>query len=554
MAKEILLIPAAARTFKALRDLGYDLNSAVCDIIDNSITRGKAGNVYIWFDHDKNKQFRIRIYDDGYGMTGGRLEEAMRIGSKNDDYEKGDLSKFGMGMKTASLSQANKLTVISRRHTEMSSYCWDMQHVSTSDKWELLQNSESEIDKILSVLISERHGTDAVFLQKLFARKSMTAVLWDDLKDFQDNYNAYRSLVSAENFYHKTSDELVLYIRLIFHRFLSGENDAKKLNIYFNSKKLSPFDPFCRNEENTIELDMPLRKKHFRFEGIEDPVIIHRYILPTNPSKPGRFRFSSQKAWEEAKGVLSWNEAQGYYIYRNNRLISFGGWFRTKALDEHDKLARASIDLTEAHDELFTLTVNKNKVKLPEELKHHLIDNVNKGFIAQAKTRYSAAEKKLKPVINNDIRSKVKKVSHLSNELVNAENITVTEHHRDNIIVIKNPYGSKVSEDLTYKMLEAGQKIISKAFVDDKYFWKMIPSPDSDFQVLVNKNHPFYEFAYGDCESDQKTTAIMDAFLFAMSFIELKCITDNNEFLFEQVKEVASSVLKKFVEDKILQP
>ena len=119
-------------------------------------------------------------------------------------------------------------------------------------------------------------------------------------------------------------------------------------------------------------------------------------------------------------------------------------------------------------------------------------------------------------------------------------------------IVIKNSYGSKISEDLTYKMLEAGQKIVSASFGDAKYFWKMIPNPDSEFQAVVNKDHPFYEVVYGNPDKDKKTTAIMDAFLITMSFIELKCITEKNEYLFEQMKEVASSVLKKFVEKNIL--
>ena len=61
----------------------------------------------------------------------------------------------------------------------------------------------------------------------------------------------------------------------------------------------------------------------------------------------------------------------------------------------------------------------------------------------------------------------------------------------------------------------------------------MVPSPDSDFQVLINENHPFYDIVYGDGKTNKKATAIMDAFLFTMSYVELKCITDNNEFLFE---------------------
>lgn len=552
MANKITSIPAAARTFKALRDLGYDLNSAVSDIVDNSISRGKAKNVYIWFDSDEKSKFRIRINDDGVGMTSYKLQEAMRIGSSVDDYEDGDLSKYGMGMKTASLSQATKLTVISKTsRSPLSCFIWDMQHVKNTDKWELFENTPAELSILMNNLLWERAAADRMILQKLFSGPSLTSVLWDEMTDFQNNFDSYTSKVVAQNFYFRTIDRLILYLRLVFHRFLSGENNVRKTNIFFNSEKLTPFDPFCREEEHTKEMELSTKYGQFVIHPKLPPITIRRFILPTNPTKPGRYKFSTQKAWEEAKGLLSWNESQGYYVYRNNRLIKFGGWYRTKALDEHDKLARASIDLTSDHDELFTLDVKKTKIQFPELLKNHLTDNINKGFIAAAKTRYNATEKKALPVVN-DVRGKAKKVSHLSSALVSADRITVTEQGNSKQLVINNKYGKIITDDVTYRMLEAGQKIISTAFKDDTYFWKMVPSPDSDFQVLVNKKHPFYNIVYGDAETDKRTTAIMDAFLFTMSFIELKCITENNEFLFEEMRVVAANVLKKFIEDKIL--
>jgi hypothetical protein len=154
--------------------------------------------------------------------------------------------------------------------------------------------------------------------------------------------------------------------------------------------------------------------------------------------------------------------------------------------------------------------------------------------------------------VQNVVREKSKKVSHLSAELVRADNISVTSNKNNTSLLIKNKYGTKVTEDTTYRDLEAGQKIISKSFGDHLFFWKMIPSPHNEFQVLVNTDHPFYDKVYGDSEKDKKITAIMDAFLFTMSFIELKCITNNNELLFDQMKEVASTVLAKFIDEKIL--
>jgi len=548
MAERITSIPGASRTVKALRDFGYDLDSAVADIVDNSISRGRARNIYIEFGKDPNGLFRLLVMDDGQGMDCATLEEAMRIGSGNIDYVKGDLSKYGMGMKTASMSQASVLTVLSRMEGHhQTAYRWDLNHVDRKDKWEIFRLSAGDIREIREGLASIENND----LGALFEGRSWTVVMWENLVKFQKDHDSYGSSVSAQNYFFRVSDRLATYLRLVFHRFLSGENSARKTNLYVNGSKLEPLDPFCRNEEHTFELKLSDRLGNFVIDEGLSPIVIRRYVLPTNPKKPGRYRFSSVKAWEEASGTRSWNESQGYYVYRNNRLVNWGGWYRTKALDEHDKLARASIDLTNEHDELFTIDVKKTRIQFPEELRNHLKDHVNSKFIAEAKRRYAGSERRTAEVVNA-VRDQARKVSHLATELVREDDITVTEGRKKGELVIRNRYGRKVSDDQTYRMLEAGKRIVSAPFGDSDLFWKMVPSPHNEFQVMVNSEHPFYELVYGDAERDRKTTAIMDAFLFTMSFVELKCITNGNEALFDQMKEVASSVLEKFVKEEII--
>jgi hypothetical protein len=548
MADIITSIPGAKRTLNALSDIGYDLNAAVADIIDYSISRGKAKNIYIDFNCNKDKTYYVYFMDDGIGMNSKTLQEAMRIGSSNDDYVSGDLSKYGMGLKTASTSQANKLIVLSKMEgCHQAAFAWDQNHVNKTDRWEMLKYSSNEIIELKNNIIKK----NSYGVSKIIDSKSWTVVCWEEMTYFQKNYNSYMSKVTAETYFNRTLDNLETYLRLVFHRFINGEGNARKTNIYLNTKKLKGLDPFCRDEEHTKQLELSDKNGNFIIDQNLSPIIIRRYILPTNPKKPGDYRFSSIENWEEASGTMSWNESQGYYVFRNNRLISWGGWYRTKALDEHDKLARASIDLTDEHDDLFTIDVKKTRIQFPEELKNHLKDNVNNKFISEAKKRYAGSEKKKNDVVNV-VREKSKKVSHLSSDLVKQDNISVKEGAAKINLIINNKYGQKITNDMTYKMLDVGQKIISTSFGNSDLFWKMVPNPYNEFQVLVNTDHPFYDIVYGDAEKDKKITAIMDAFLFTMSFIELKCITNNNEMLFDQMKEVASSVLNKFIDEKIL--
>ncbi len=551
MAEKVVSLPAAARTLHALRDLGYDMNSAVADVVDNSISRGRAKNIRVYFGRDKQEKFHVWICDDGVGMSSDELKNAMQLGSSNN-YVRGDLSKYGMGLKTASLSQASKLTVLSKRkryHT--AGYSWDMYHVNKVDRWEMFRLDKREISKTALSLVANSDAFGAAYFKKLFSGQSWTVVIWEDLKEFQSNHDSYESGVTANNYYYRELEKLSLYLRMVFGRFISGENSARKINLFLGNRKLTAFDPFCRNERHTLEI--PLTKKHgnFLLDHRFEPIRIRRYVLPTNPARPGEFKFSKAEAWEEAKGNLSWNESQGFYVYRNNRLINWGGWYKTKTLDEHDKLARASIDLSDEHDSLFKLDVKKTKIQFPESLKNHLQDNVNKGFIAQAKTRYAGSERGIKKKIASVLRQNEKKVNSLASSLVRAGHISVVQNGEDRVI-INNKNGKRISLDMTFRELEAGQKVISRSFGTDELFWKMVPSPDSKFQVLVNEDHPFYKIVYGNGKKDKKTMAIVDAFVFTMSFVELKCITTSNEFLFDQMREVASAVLRKIVKEKIL--
>ena len=171
--------------------------------------------------------------------------------------------------------------------------------------------------------------------------------------------------------------------------------------------------------------------------------------------------------------------------------------------------------------------------------------------MAEAKRRYAGSERGIKKTIASAVRAKEKEVNHLAASLVKDGHISVVQKNGDRLI-ISNKFGKKISHDMTFKELEAEQKLISTSFGNSDLFWKMVPSPNSKFQVLVNEDHPFYKEVYGNGKKDKRTMAIVDAFLFTMSFIELKCITTSNEFLFEQMKEVASVVLKKFVKERIL--
>lgn len=534
--KSIESIPNASRTFEALRSLGYDLNSSIADVIDNSVTaKVNAKTINVCFDFDKKGKIICRIQDNGSGMGERELKEAMRLGTETN-YQDADLGKFGMGMKTASLSHCNKLTVISKkRHSHITAFCWDMTHIKKSGEWTLFQLEQREIEEILKK-------------QNLELGLKGTIVLWDDLFNLNREYGSFAGNGFAQNFFYRKLSNLKLHLRMVYHRFLDGSlGSDNTITINVNGESLNPWDPFLREEPNTIEISIKKELSHLKIDGYKKPVVIKGYTLPT---KEG---FSSEEAWKDGKGLNSWNDSQGYYIYRANRIIRFGGWNNTKAKDEHDKLARVSIDLDPSLDELFSITVNKTKVQFPELLFHHLKNKVNPLIVKKAKAQYNKSEEKNS--VRNNFRRKGIELISITKELISENNISTKKGTHGGItdITVENPNGTwlsnKINEFLKYGSNKDFEIISDK--LDSPHLWKIICDAKDKFKVIVNASHPFYNRIYRSGTNKQVTDAI-DALIFSLAFAELYNKNEKNIQLIDTFKTVCSKALEKLIKEEII--
>jgi hypothetical protein len=347
MPRRSTVIPSAARLMTSLRDIGYDPPSAVADLVDNSID---AGATTVTIDVCRKGEWSfIRILDDGRGMTDRVLDEAMRYGSRRG-YGPRDLGKFGLGLKTASLSQCRRLTVAARttRTGRVRIRRWDLDHVRERDAWELERLVPSECPRFLVDPLGERAGT---------------VVLWEKL----DRILAY-SQPSGEyalRALEAMSASIAEHLAMVFHRFLSGETaKRRRLKILFNGERLKPWDPFARSEVGTQAL--PEQRLAIEVGSATHILSVRPYVLPSQA------QFSSVGAHLAAAGPKKWNRHQGFYIYRGDRMIQSGGWNRLRTTDEHSKLARIAIEVPRDTEALFQINVAKMRVVLPEEARPQL--------------------------------------------------------------------------------------------------------------------------------------------------------------------------------------
>jgi hypothetical protein len=353
----VSVTPSAARLTDSLRDIGYDFSSAIADLVDNSITaEATEVNVVIEFDGEDSRVF---ISDNGRGMTLNGLTEAMRFGSRRA-YGSGDLGRYGLGLKTASLSQGRCLTVVTRTSTGrrvIQTRQLDLDLVAEFDDWLIIEPDRTAVVDRARNLLEDAPGT---------------VVVWEKLDRVVPTKNASGGWARRrfETLQQKASDHLAM----VFHKFLNGEVGAERLVITVNGQKLSPWDPFARSEDGTQEL----AEQEFEIEHGEayGKVILRRFVLP------GRDQFSSPAEFDRMSGPLKWNRQQGLYTYRAGRLVQWGGWAGIRSIDEHTKLARASLEFDTDLDEAFNINVAKMRVSLPSQLRQMIERPINEvcGF------------------------------------------------------------------------------------------------------------------------------------------------------------------------------
>ena len=359
MIKKITLDPKAINLIESLRNVGYDFKSAIADLIDNSIS-ANAAKVYVDINFD-DKEFPpfILIADDGKGMDSKDLKEAMRYASSNERTKDG-LGKYGLGLKTASLSQCRVLTVASRprsrkgKRAYLNIMKWDMIEVYATNEWIVLNPKIDQLETWEQSLIEEHldngHGT---------------VVLWSDLSEIHSQLYKDKAQ-KKERYAIKLIQDVEEHLRMVFHKFIEGSvRGKKKLTITVCQNRLNPWNPFCPSEDTTsldiYETEIEYKDKNGKKKMSK--VVISPHILPTQKE------FSSEENWKDAGLNKKWNKLQGFYFYRNGRMLQAGGWSRLRGSDEHTKLLRIAVEFYPALDKNFEINISKMKAGIPSEIK-----------------------------------------------------------------------------------------------------------------------------------------------------------------------------------------
>jgi hypothetical protein len=330
--------PNPADLIESLRDFGYTLPTAIADLVDNSIT-AKASNITVTLD-STSKQPHIALVDDGTGMSEDRLVEAMRLSSigPSANREANDLGRFGLGLKTASLSQGQCFTVVTKHRGKTAVRQWNLAHVRKAREWQLLKSATPTAERYRSFLEAQRSGT-AVVIEDLDRVSFLSGSANDRASHLSDALHTMR-----------------LHLGMVFHRFITED----RLSISIGKGKLPAWDPYLSGQST----ELPTEKSSARVGHAA--VTVTPFVLPHHSKL-------TDEEHQLAAGLHGWNAHQGFYVYRGRRLIVPGTWLNLSLRnEEHFKLARIRVDIPNTLDGDWHLNVMKSHVAAPPSLREFL--------------------------------------------------------------------------------------------------------------------------------------------------------------------------------------
>lgn len=518
--------PDAPRLIFGLRDTGYNVKTAAADIIDNSIAaNADKVNVEIILREDGRKL--VYFGDNGDGMDASGVHRAMRYGAPARENSK-SLGKFGLGLKTASSSVCLKYTLISRKRAgdELAKLAWDLEHVAKAEKWEML--SEPVTD-------DEREA-----FEELCGVKG-TLVIWENCdriltKDYEPGGAKEKAAIN------RLSEGLAKHLSLVYHRFLDkSDGRERNISIAINQIPVVPWNPFYPARAEQV---LPEKKQKLIVElpdGSEEAAHIRAWILP--------HRSDMTKEEERLHARIS-NRAQGFYVYREGRLIQDGSWMEVFGAPEpHTSLLRIEFDFGHELDDAFRIDVKKSRILFHPDLEDGLRELLQPIY-REAGNRYRRRSREHANGKVIDHTSANKNIADTGN----AEKPRITSvDPAGQSAVVSNNLGQRIKLKLTVQSNVSPETVYVDAVetITTGELWqpafRSAGTSDHAPAVLLNKHHDFYQKIYQRAAANGFAVEGMDLLLWAFAVAEQNNTNEELEPIFEDIRNEISSNLRKLL-------
>lgn len=525
-AQDLTNLPDPSRLIYGLRDTGYDFNTAAADIVDNSIAAGATEvNIRVTLENDGRKF--VYFGDNGSGMSSSELFDAMRYGAPKRQNLK-SLGKFGLGLKTASSSIGKKFTIITRKDASapLEKLAWDLEHVESENKWEMLKEPITPADDF--------------YFSELCGDKG-TLVVWSKCDRLLDKDYEEAGGTKEKNAIRTRVNKLRDHLALVFHRFLDPtDNRERNVSITLDGTAVQAWNPFYPEKSEQV---LPPHARTLKIQ-VEDGSVheakLGAWILPHRKTLTD----------EENKIAKISNRAQGFYVYREGRVIHWGGWLGLFDLEPHFSLIRVEFDFDHLLDEAFKIDVKKSKVLFDPALED-VLDKILTPFRNEANNRYRRKERTIaaETVINHQSANKTIAASNTQTASVSAVDIATQT------ATVNNRLGQGIKLHIPVEN-NVNVKSIYVETVDDMtsgLLWEpAVRSPNQSghhVSVRINKHHDFFQKVYLRAGSQGYTVDGIDYLLWAFAAAEINNSNPELAAVFEDLRDEISSNLRKLLRD-----
>jgi hypothetical protein len=518
--------PDAPRLIFGLRDTGYNVRTAAADIIDNSIA-ADADQIHVEIVLNADGRKFVYFGDNGKGMDAAGVHRAMRYGAPERENRE-SLGKFGLGLKTASSSVCLRYTLISRSapEQELAKLTWDLEHVAKAGAWEMLKEPVTADEQDI---FDEMCGATG------------TLVIWEKCdriltKEYEPGSTQERNAIT------RLADSLSKHLSLVFHRFLdSGDTRERNVEILVNQQPVEPWNPFypARSEQvlaekmQQLEVEMP--------DGSVETATIRAWLLP--------HRLDMTKEEEKQHARIS-NRAQGFYVYREGRLIQDGGWLDVFGVPEpHYSLLRIEFDFGHRLDDAFRIDVKKSRILFHPELADGLY-RLLLPIYREAGLRYRRKNREQNGAKPVDHTSANKNISDTGNA---AKPQVASVDPKTQSAVVSNNQGAKIRLKVPVQSHVNAETVFVEAVdsITSGELWQpALRSPDEEGYVpavLLNRHHDFYQKIYKRAAANGYAVEGMDLLLWAFAVAEQNNTNEELAPIFEDIREEISSNLRKLL-------
>lgn len=526
---ELINEPDAPRLINGLRDTGYDFRTASADIIDNSVAAG-AEEINVRIDLMQDGRKLVYFGDNGIGMDADGVFKAMRYGAPERDNPE-SLGKFGLGLKTASSSVCRKFTLISRNSPdlELNKLAWDLDHVESSGKWEMSREPVTPDDEdVFEELCGDGSGTLVIWAK---CDRILT-------KNYDEPGGSKEKAAIA-----RLSTNLQKHVGEIYHRFLDRNDDRERdISISVDGIAVDPWDPFFKDRSDQVLAAKQQAMEVQVEDGSTHNASVAAWILPHS---------DDLKEDEKSRARIT-NRGQGFYIYREGRLISSGGWLSVfGGLDPHMSLLRVEFDFGFELDEAFHIDVKKSRVLFDPALSEYLEKLLGPArreanLRYRKKTQQAASQAKVDHTSANRTVEVTKNTRLASIESADPNTQSaVVSNNRGPKIKIRQKVENNVDPGSLY--IEAVDTITSGDLWEPSY--RSAGDEGHVGAVLLNKHHDYYQKIYLRAATSGYSVQGMDLLLWAFTAAEQNNTNEELDPIFSDIREEISSNLKKLLRD-----